>query len=114
MRLLALVPYLYDTAPGQRYRLEQWAPYLNTQGIKITFEPFEDQNLNRVLYKTGKFNRKLFYFLSAVARRMKLLKRIREFDAVIIYRGALPIGPPIIERAIGQLLFRILRAPGQR
>ncbi len=36
MRVLALMPALYDTSPGQRYRLEQWEPLLRERGVEIT------------------------------------------------------------------------------
>ena len=45
MRLLALVPYLFDTKPSQRFRFEQWEPLLHSNGIQITFAPFEDHAL---------------------------------------------------------------------
>jgi len=32
MRVLAIVPAVYDTSPGQRFRLEQWAPLLRQRG----------------------------------------------------------------------------------
>ena len=37
MRLLAIVPSVYDTSPGQRFRLEQWEPYLLKLGVEITY-----------------------------------------------------------------------------
>ena len=47
MRVLALMPALYDTSPGQRYRLEQWEPLLRERGVDITFASFEDEDLAR-------------------------------------------------------------------
>ena len=40
VRVLGLVPYALGAAPGQRYRIEQWAPYLREEGIDVHFEPF--------------------------------------------------------------------------
>jgi hypothetical protein len=54
MRVLAIVPSLYDTSPGQRYRIEQWEPLLNERGVEITFEPFENEELHSLLYKRNR------------------------------------------------------------
>ena len=53
MNVLALVPSLLGTSPGQRFRIEQWVPYLENQGIHFTFVPFEDQALHQVIYQSG-------------------------------------------------------------
>src|SRR5256885_1084951 len=36
MRVLALVPSLFDTSPGQRFRLEQWEPLLHSGEWKLS------------------------------------------------------------------------------
>src|SRR6185369_17053595 len=59
MRVLALMPALYDTSPGQRYRLEQWEPLLRERGVDITFASFEDEELHALLYKRGMMPKKL-------------------------------------------------------
>ena len=102
MRLLALMPSLYDTSPGQRYRLEQWEPLLRERGVEITYEPFESIELHEVLYKPGQLGQKLQLVSKAMRRRASLLKQIRQFDVVYIFREAALLGPPIFERLIHQ------------
>ena len=53
MRVLAVVPSIYDTSPGQRFRIEQWEPILSEDGVEITYAPFENDELRSVLYKDG-------------------------------------------------------------
>jgi hypothetical protein len=55
LSVLALVPYPLDTAPGQRYRIEQWAPYLRDAGIDVHFEPFAATALSVALYRPGHY-----------------------------------------------------------
>ena len=49
MRLLAIVPSVYDRNPSQRYRIEQWEPLLRLSGVEITYRPFESAELNAFL-----------------------------------------------------------------
>jgi glycosyltransferase involved in cell wall biosynthesis len=98
MRLLALVPSVYDTSPGQRFRIEQWEPLLRRSGVEITYEPFECDDLHEAIYKMGGVGRKIRFVLKACARRFAALRRVRDFDAVYVFREAALLGPPVFER----------------
>src|SRR5437879_3726466 len=102
MRLLAVVPCITDTSPGQRYRIEQWEPLLRARGVEITYAPFECPELNRVVYQRGSARRKVRLVLQALARRARLLRRVHEYDAVYLFREAALLGPPVFERWIGR------------
>jgi len=98
MRVLALVPYPLDTAPGQRYRLEQWAPYLRQEGIEVVFAPFASPELNRILYDRGRFGEKTVRMLASLGRRLFEAWDAGSFDAVYVLREACLIGPAWAER----------------
>lgn len=102
MRVLAIVPSIYDTSPGQRFRIEQWEPILRNSGIDITYAPFENDELRAVLYQSGKVLPKV----SAVARNMKRrrdeLADVSRYDLVYIFREAALLGPPWFERKIAR------------
>ena len=100
MRLLAIVPSMYDTSPGQRFRIEQWEPLLLQRGVEITYAPFENELLHGLLYQTGNLGSKLAHVSRGFARRLSVIKSVREFDAVYIFREAALLGPAVFERMI--------------
>ena len=102
MHVLALVPALYDTSPGQRYRLEQWEPLLRERGVEITYAPFEDEELHALLYKPGLMTKKLQLVARNLGRRLSLVRRVKDYDLVYILREAALLGPPIFEHLIHQ------------
>ena len=102
MRVLALMPSLYDTSPGQRYRLEQWEPLLRESGVEITYAPFESDQLHSALYQPGQLGQKLKLVSQALFQRSALLKSVKDFDVVYIFREAALLGPPLFERLIYQ------------
>lgn len=102
MRVLALMPALYDTSPSQRYRLEQWDPLLREHGVEITYESFEDEELHALLYKPGLLGKKLRLVTRGLNRRLSLVRRVKEYDLVYILREAALLGPPIFEKLIHQ------------
>jgi len=108
MKVLALTPCLHGTSPGQRFRIEQWVPYLEKQGIHFTFMPFEDQALHQVIYHQGHFAAKALYMLKAFFRRLSLTTRLHDYDVIYLYREASVIGPAIIERLIARTKIPIV------
>ena len=102
MRVLALMPALYDTSPSQRYRLEQWEPLLRERGVEITYEPFEDAELHASLYKPGMIGKKLKLVTRGLERRMSAVKKTKDYDLVYILREAALLGPPVFEKLIHQ------------
>ena len=100
MRILALSPSLYDTSPGQRFRMEQWSPLLAEWGIEVDFHSFECAALNSVLYQSGNLRQKMRLVARAFARRRDLLRSVCDYDAVYVFREAALLGPPVFERQI--------------
>ena len=102
MNVLALVPALYDTSPGQRFRIEQWARHLERVGSRFTFVPFESRALHEVIYQPGRYGLKAALMLEAFARRFRILALARQFDVVLIHREAALMGPAVIERLLAR------------
>jgi glycosyltransferase involved in cell wall biosynthesis len=102
MRVLALVPGLYDTSPSQRYRIEQWEPLLRERGVEITYAPFEDEELHKIVYEAGHLGKKLQSVSRNFARRLSTISKARKYDLVYILREAALLGPAVFERLLYQ------------
>jgi len=97
MRLLLLLPYEWDTGPSQRYRIEQWSPWLERAGIRCERATLLTAAEQRLLYSPASAGRKAAMLLGAAVRRVRQLSLLRHCDAVWIHRAAFPIGPAWIE-----------------
>jgi len=101
LRVLAMVPYPLGTAPGQRYRIEQWAPYLREMGIDLTFRSFAGPALNDALYRPGRHARKALLMGKAWLVALGYAARYAAgFDVVFLYREASLMGPALLERLV--------------
>ncbi len=103
MRVLAVVPSVYDTSPGQRFRIEQWQLILSESGVEITYAPFENDELRAVLYESGQVIKKIGAVTRNMARRSAELANATDYDLVYIFREAALLGPPWFERRIARL-----------
>jgi glycosyltransferase involved in cell wall biosynthesis len=100
IRVCALVPYPPDTSPSQRYRIEQWLPYLKSQGISVDLVPFADRAMMRHLHKPGRRAIKAVAGASRFARRFLDVAAAARYDAVLIHRAAALAGPALLERMV--------------
>ncbi|MEK6288258.1 MAG: glycosyltransferase family 4 protein [Acidobacteriota bacterium] len=96
----ALVPYPRGTAPSQRFRIEQWLPYLEAQGISVDLVPFADEQLMELLYKPGRRAAKAFANAIRFLLRCADATKTRRYDAVLIHRAACIAGPAVLERLV--------------
>lgn len=103
IRVCALVPYPFDTTPSQRFRIEQWKPYLERDGIEIDFFSFADEELLRQLKQSGNNFGKFFGMLRAFARSTKNVFKSKQYDVVYIHRAICIAGPAILERLLSYL-----------
>ncbi len=93
MRVLAWVPEPVDSTPGQRFRFEQWDPYLRDEGIEIRYSPFLDARSSALLKQPGHNLAKTIHILTALLRRLKEGVTIRDADVVYVFREDALLGP---------------------
>jgi glycosyltransferase involved in cell wall biosynthesis len=98
MDVLALAP-LPAESPATRLRILQLQPALQRRGINLTVRPFVDSATYADLYDRSKATRTAARLALAAARRIPDLVRARTFDALLIQREALLLGPPLFEQA---------------
>ena len=102
MRVLAVVPSIYDTSPGQRFRIEQWEPILRESGVEIIYAPFETEQLRSVLYGGGQIMAKIGAVTRSMKRRLNEMGSLADFDLIYLFREAALLGPPWFERKMAR------------
>jgi glycosyltransferase involved in cell wall biosynthesis len=91
-------------APGQRYRIEQWAPLLRAEGIDLSFSPFFSPRAMDILYQQGHERIKVIETVRGYLRRWAEVITPLAADVVFVYREAAVLGPAWIERLISSRL----------
>ena len=98
MKVLAVVPNVYDKVPGQRFRIEQWEPWLAEMGAHIEYASFESPALNQVIHQSGNYFKKISSVLGGMFRRLQLATRIADYDLIYVFRESALVGPAWFER----------------
>lgn len=101
LQVLALSP-IPEEGAGCRFRVSQYLPYLRAAGIDVTIRSFYTPEYFGIVYKPGHYIRKTLAFMPLAYRRLLQLQELPNYDLVWLYREAIPLGPPLIERVIAR------------
>lgn len=104
MKVLFIVPYPAGVAASQRFRVEQFLPLLDEEGINYNLASFWDNKTWPILYRHGYTWQKSLGMLKGLVNRIFLLADLPEFDYIFIHREAIPVGPPWFEWLASKLL----------
>ena len=99
-RVLFIATYPEGTAPGQRYRFEQYFSAIRRIGGKAKLSPFYSRSTYRVMHSPGRLAYKVGATLWGLLRRLGDLLRAPSYDAVFIYREASPLNLYALEAAL--------------
>ena len=97
MRVLLLPRYEANGA-SSRYRLWQYVPLLEREGVHVEVWPLHDESYLEHLYQTG--GRRLWRLLRDYGERWKRLRHVDEFDGVVCEQELLPFLPAAVEEPV--------------
>jgi len=97
--ILFIVPYPPEGA-SNRFRVLQFIPTLEAEGIRARVRPFYSRALWDVLYRRGHMVRKLLLGSICAFNRLLDLFRSLAYDMVFIHRESFPLGPAWFERGL--------------
>ncbi len=90
-----LLPYPFDTVPGQRFRWEQWEKLLKKKNIYLLKIFFSDNFF--INLKNDKNPFLIIYFIYLYLRFFFIVLKNCKYDKFIIFRNCTIAGPPFIE-----------------
>ncbi len=101
-RVLFIAHHRLDRSPGQRYRFEQYFDWFKENGIECELSNLLGEKEDKILYSSGNYWKKLKIAIQSYKKRKQDFARIKDFDAVLIYREALLTRGIKFERKIAQ------------
>lgn len=96
--VLILCAHRPNRSPSQRYRFEQYIPFLQTKGYHFTHSFLLNEKDDKVFYSKGKFLAKIFILFKSLFIRFKDLLRYKKFNIIFIQREALFLGSSFFEK----------------
>jgi glycosyltransferase involved in cell wall biosynthesis len=107
-RILFAAVHPPNRVPSQRFRFEQYVPYLAEHGMPTTFAPLIRPGEYGVMYGDKHLARKAWIGARGVGQRARDLLRLRHFDFVVVQREAIQLGTALFERAVARARPRLI------
>ncbi len=95
-------------SPGQRFRFEQYLPYLRENGFTCHVSYLIDEKDDTIFYAQGRYLAKLRFLLKSLRHRQKDMQHLGDFDMVFLYREAHMLGTTFFERKIKKAGVKML------
>lgn len=96
--VLILCAHRSKRSPSQRYRFEQYIPFLEKNGFLFTWSYLLDEKDDSVFYSRGNSFSKISILLKTIVTRFKDKNRFKNFDIIFIQREALFFGTSYFEK----------------
>lgn len=87
-------------SPGQRFRCEQYVPYLEEAGFRINWHNLLDEADDRLFYSSGNLFQKARLVWRKWWHRWQEVRQVRRGDLVFIYRETYMLGTTFFERQL--------------
>jgi glycosyltransferase involved in cell wall biosynthesis len=94
--------------PSQRFRFEQYVPFLAEHGMPTTFAPLIRPDEYGVMYGSKQLARKAWIGARGMGRRASDVLRLRDFDIVVVQREAIQFGTALFERVVARARPRLV------
>lgn len=107
-KILFIGPHRPNRNGSQRFRMEQYFPYLEAAGFTCDYSWFLDEKQDRILYNPGNAFGKLGVFMKAIIVRLRDVLHASKYDVIFIQREALMTGSIFFERQFSRSKAKVI------
>ncbi|HEY6161739.1 MAG TPA: glycosyltransferase family 4 protein [Bacteroidia bacterium] len=97
-RILFIASHRPGRSPSQRFRYEQYLPYLRANGFECDESWIISEKDDKVFYSPGNIFTKGYIFLKSAVRRVRDTLRAKHYDIVFVQREAFMTGSVFFEK----------------
>ena len=105
-KILILCPYPENVAAGQRLKYEQYFDNWRQNNYEVTVSSFMDYSLLIIIYKKGLYFRKFIFIIKGYFNRIKIIKKIKNYDLVYVFMWVTPFGSYRSEKKVRKYFGR--------
>ena len=107
-RVLFVTMHRPRRSPGQRFRFEQYIPYLEQHGYVCDLSSIISEADDQIIYAPGRYAEKLWIFGKSVLTRLKDVIAAGRYDIIFIFREALMVNSGVIEALLARSTARLI------
>jgi len=97
-KILFIASHRLNRSPSQRFRFEQYIPFLQQNGYGCKLSPLVTEADDKVMYAEEKYFQKFLVLVKSFVRRLRILRMASTYDIIFIQREAYLLGSTFFER----------------
>jgi len=107
-KILFVAAHRPDRSPSQRFRFEQYLPYLKEKGFDYDFAFLISESGDKIFYQPGNYFIKSYIFLKSFMIRLLNSIKANEYDIIFIQREAFMTGSTLFEKLFSRSRAKII------
>ncbi len=100
-KVLILCVHRPNRSPSQRFRFEQYLPFLEQNGYRFNFSYLLNEEQDKIYYNPGNYLKKLQIAIAASSKRIFETVVSKRYDLIFVHREAYMLGTSFFERVMG-------------
>ncbi len=101
-KVLVLCLHRPNRSPSQRFRFEEFIPYLEKNGYSFDFSYLLNEKDDKAFYRPGHIWQKVGIVIKSTWKRWNEVIRAKQYDLVFVQREAFMLGTAYFEKAIAK------------
>lgn len=97
-KILFLTLHRPNRSPSQRFRFEQYIPFLKEAGFEYDFSYLVKENDDRIFYSPGNIISKAFIIIKSTVKRFFELFKANQYDIIFVQRESYMLGTAFFEK----------------
>ncbi len=97
-KVLFLTLHRKDRSPSQRFRFEQYIPFLEKNGFECTHSFLLDAKDDKIFYSPGAYTGKFLILIKSIRKRIKEVSNASQYDIVFVQRECFMLGTSYFEK----------------
>jgi glycosyltransferase involved in cell wall biosynthesis len=107
-KVLFIVNHRKGRSPGQRFRFEQYIPFLEYHGYECHFSILLNQKDDATFYSKGNYFGKAIIFLKCLMTRTRNWMKMNEYEVIFVFREALMTGSAFFEKKFAKSKAKVI------
>jgi glycosyltransferase involved in cell wall biosynthesis len=107
-KILFLTVHRPNRSPSQRFRFEQYLPYLKEKGFECNHFFLLDEKADKIFYSHGKIISKLFLAIKSAQKLFKLTLQANDYDFIFIQRECFMLGTSYFEKRFSKSKAKLI------
>ncbi len=107
-KILFIAAHRPGRSPSQRFRFEQYMPFLKENGFDYDFSYLLSEKDDKTFYQPGNISNKILFFAKSIYKRLNDVIKANQYDIIFVQREAFMTGSTFFEKRFSKSKAKLI------